>query len=358
MNNFVERIIGDDFLWDAITRSLPAKRRQSGTRFINFNCPMCVRRGETPDRRMRCGIKHNAPGVGVHCFNCGFDTLWQPGELLSRPMRDFLDALGVAPIEIKRLNHRAMSYRSLLTSSPETLALVPHSFVPGFPDERLPRGSESFARLADQGCADPNFLDVVEYLYGRGEDVAGATTYYWTPDPEHRLNRRVIVPFLFEDRVVGWTARAIDPGIAPRYYSHAPANFLFNNRVLSLRQRRYVILVEGVFDALAIDGVGLLGANLNPQQIAWIKGSGATVILLPDRDRRGAQMIDVALHHGWHVAFPALKDGHGRGNWWEPDVKDAADAVRRYGRVWTLMSVIETATDNKIEIGVKRKLLA
>lgn len=355
MSNFVHRIIEDDFLWDTIIRSLPGKQRKSGTRFININCPMCVRRGERADRRMRCGVRHNAPGVGVHCFNCGFKTIWRPGELLSRPMQDFLDSLGVSAIEVKRLNHRAMTYRGMLTSTPETLALVPQTFVPNFVSNSLPPQAQSFARLADQGCADPNFLEVVEYLYSRGEEVSGATNYYWTPSTDHGLNRRVIIPLLFEDRVVGWTARAIDNGTTPKYFSDVPANYLFNNRVLGLRNRRYVILTEGVFDALAIDGVGMLGANLNPQQIAWIKGSGTTVILLPDRDKRGAQMIDVALHHGWRVAFPSLKSGHG--NWWEPDVKDAAEAVKRYGRVWTLMSIIETSTADKIEINVKRKLM-
>lgn len=357
MNKFVERIVNDDFLWDAITRALPAKRKNSGTHFINFNCPMCTSRGESADRRSRCGVKYNAPGVGVHCFNCHFDTKWQPGELLSQHMRDFLTMLGVPPMDVKRLNYRAMSYRKLLSSNDETLALVPQSFTPSFNACSLPPGSESFAKLADAGCMDDDFLDTVEYLYGRGDEVADATTYFWTPDTMHQMNRRVIIPFMFENKIVGWTARAIDPDIKNRYHNHSPANFLFNNHVMNIRGRRYLILVEGIFDALAIDGVGMGGSSLNPQQIAWIKSSGLEVILLPDRDKSGAHMIDTALFHGWRVAFPSLRDGHGFNNWWEPDVKDAAEATRRYGRLWTVMSIIQTATNNKIEIGVKRKLL-
>lgn len=358
MNDFINKIIEDDFLWNAIMQALPTRRRQSGTRFVNINCPVCVSRGETADKRGRCGIKYNAPGVGISCFNCGFKTRWRPGELLSRQMQEFLGALGLAEREVKQINLRALAYRSMFAASPDALALVPQGFTPSFSDVALPPGAESFARLADRGCCDPDFIDAIEYLYGRGDELAGSTTYYWTPDTKHHMNRRVIIPFTFEGRTVGWTARAIDkPSLGPRYQSEVPANYLFNNRVLTMRQRKYVILVEGVLDALAIDGLGLLGANLNQQQIAWINGSGLTPILLPDRDSMGAKTIDLAIQHGWRVAFPALSENHAQNNWWKSDIKDAADATKKYGRIWALTSIIESSTNNKIEIGVKRKIL-
>lgn len=359
MNKLVDRLLGDDFLWNAIVSSLQGKRKRARTGFINVNCPMCLRRGFTQDTRGRCGIKHGGTKIGVNCYNCGFKLRWHPGETLGRSWQDFLCALGMHEIDVKRLNHKALSYRSILEKSPEAMALIPESINPTFEVMRLPEG----ARRMDEWANDPNpsadFVDAISYLYSRGEEVAESQPFYWTPVPgRHRFNRRIIIPFQHEGQIVGYTARAIDQGVS-RYHMEAPANFLFNARAMTLAQRKFVILTEGVLDALAIDAVSTLGAHLNAQQIAWIKSVGKTVIMVPDRDKRGSAMIDLALEQGWHVAFPKThRAGEGIRQWWGPQVKDCADAVKQYGKVWTVLSIIESATKNKLEINIKRKLFA
>jgi hypothetical protein len=49
----------------------------------------------------------------------------------------------------------------------------------------------------------------------------------------------------------------------------------------------------------------------------------------------------------WEVSFPP----------WADDVKDAADAVNKYGRLLTVASIIKHATDNKIKTKVMTKLM-
>jgi predicted RNA-binding Zn-ribbon protein involved in translation (DUF1610 family) len=345
MSSLIDRMIADDFVWVAITDHITGKRKQSGTRFINFNCPMCT------DRRMRCGVKQDNKGIVVSCFNCGFKTIWKPGDLLSRSLREFLSQLGVSEIEIKRLNHKALTYRSMFEKSPEAMAMLP-DFTPSFEPASLPSDARSFEHWANSGCTAEDFIDTVAYVYGRGEEIASATTYYWSPTE----GRKVIIPFSHEGRNVGWSSRVIDANASPRYRTNSPPNFLYNMRSLVATNRVYGILVEGLFDALAIDGVATLGARLNQQQAAWIKSFGKTIILVPDRDARGDDMIAVAKNHGWRVAFPSLKSGSGRDNWWDPDIKDVADAVRRYGRLYTLLSIIETSTKNPVEISLYRKM--
>lgn len=359
MTSFVQRLIHDDFVWVAITNALSGKRRQSSTSFININCPMCVSRGETPDKKQRCGIKRSNY-IGVFCFNCGFRSRWEPGELVSKSMREFLSGIGVSDFDILKLNHKALTYRSMLSSSPEAVALLPDAFVPKFDSMSLPKGARSIQQWAEDGCTDPDFLDVADYLLSRGEAVSRAATYFWTPNKESKyaLNRRVIVPFHFEGKTVGYTCRTVDNNSQQRYYMEAPSNFLFNSRALTISNRKYVILCEGVFDALAVDGVGLLGARLNAQQVAWIKSTGKVPILVPDRDKRGLELIDIAVENNWHVAFPrGLKGTAGDNSWWDADVKDIAEAAKRYGRLWTLLSIVESATNNNMKINVQRKVL-
>lgn len=354
MSSFLDKMLGDNFVFDAITKNHAGPRKRQGGGF-HINCPMCVGRGESADQRMRCGVKPDLGGVVVHCFNCGGKARWKPGETISRNMQGFLRGVGVPDDEVNRLIHKAFSYREMFQTSPTALLHLPDTYQPSFDTVSLPSGARPFAAwLADD--AQPNdFIDAAGYLLGRGDVLASATTYYWTPEPgRHAMNRRVIVPLTYQGRNVGYTARAVDGETRPRYHMESQPNYLFNVEALTAPKRKYAILCEGIFDALAIDAVGLLGARLNPQQIAWIKSFGKEVILVPDRDQRGSALIDIALANNWRVAFPSL-NGIGQ-SWWDDGVKDCADAVRLYGRAWTLLSVIESSTANKLEINLKRKL--
>ena len=111
------------------------------------------------------------------------------------------------------------------------------------------------------------------------------------------------------------------------------------------KDRKFIILVEGQFDALAIDGVSTQGAKLSDQQAYWINDQRKQVIVVPDRDKAGQLMIDLALKHNWMVSIPE----------WDDDVKDANDAVLTYGRLYTVRSIIDNATDNKLRINLARK---
>ena len=74
---------------------------------------------------------------------------------------------------------------------------------------------------------------------------------------------------------------------------------------------------------------------------------GKRIILCPDRDSAGKQLIDQALELGWEVSIPP----------WHADCKDAADAVQKYGRLATVASIIKHASDNKLKTQVKAKML-
>jgi hypothetical protein len=359
MTAYTEKLLSDDFVWDAITTSLHSRKRRASTGFIRFDCPMCIYRGTGADKRGRGGVKHDGAGIGVHCFNCGFRSKFVAGEVMTRSFREFLGAIGIPEEEVQRLNLRAFRNRMAVQRNPVIAESRPAAFVPDWKTSELPSGARLLTEWAAEGCEDPNFLDVVTYLYEtRGHEIADAYSYAWTPEGEnHGMNRRVIIPFLYNGRVVGYTARAIDPDAKQRYHMEAPANFMFNTAALAKPNRRFAIFTEGGFDAIALDGIGLLGAKINAQQIAWIKSFDITPIILPDRDKRGLDLIDMAVANGFHVSFPSLRDGSANQRCWEADVKDAAEATKRYGRLWTLHSVLQSATANKLEINIKRKWL-
>jgi DNA primase len=111
--------------------------------------------------------------------------------------------------------------------------------------------------------------------------------------------------------------------------------------------RKFIILVEGPFDAIAVDGVAVLGSTLNKNQIAWLNAADKEIIVLPDREARNQDLIDCAIEQKWSVSFPN----------WEKNIKDAADASKIYGKLYTIFSVIKFRTNSELQIKMKRQLL-
>ena len=124
------------------------------------------------------------------------------------------------------------------------------------------------------------------------------------------------------------------------------SGYVFNIDKFVDTDREFVVVVEGVFDAILIDGISVLGNGVTAEQAHLIDKLNKRIILCPDRDKAGKELIDKAIELGWEVSFP-----------WSADCKDAPDAVNKYGRLLTLASIVKHASDNKIKNQVKAKML-
>ena len=167
--------------------------------------------------------------------------------------------------------------------------------------------------------------------------------WHWSSEPGYR--DRVIVPFYLENKIVGYTARKIREG-TPKYLTHVSPGYVFNvdNQI---NDRQYVIIVEGQFDAIAVDGVAIGHNEPNDAQIARINQLARTVIVVPDNDKPGAKLIATAIKQGWSVSLPE----------WGDDIKDVADAVKKYGRIYTLFTILQYRETNEIKIKLLKKKL-
>ncbi len=354
MSSVLTKILSDDFMWSAMTGNLRGSKRSSKD-FININCPMCVQRGESADTRHRCGIKRFPNMIFVNCFNCKFKAMYVVGESLSKTFRNFLLSIGLSDTEVKKLNFKAFEYSKFLNG--ERLEDMDNViFTPNFQEKELPPKSKLICDLVEDDEVNEDLIDVLTYLDTRGDVIFNYPNYYWSPE----MPRRFIIPYYFRNKIVGYTGRTIDPSDEKntKYLKSADQeNYLYNNQVLYDHKRKYIILVEGPLDAMSIDGVALLGSTINDNQAQWLNNSGKEIILLGDNDSSGKKLIDKAIEYNWHVAFPRLKDGSGTNNWWELNVKDAAEAAHKYGKLYTIQSILQTKTNNKLEIEIKRKLL-
>jgi hypothetical protein len=353
MSTLLEKMLAEDRVWDTLSSSIIGKTRKTSRGFIRFNCPVCTYSQSRADTKMRCYLKYDNEGIGINCFNCRTKLRYKKGGLLSQGMEQFLSALGVPDQKVKELFFWAWQIKSALKDASPAEQEACSTFHIGFPSMELPKGARPLTELADEGCEDEDFIDVVEYLYSRGEELADSTSFYWTPTTKNNLNRRLIIPFYYDGRIVGWSGRHIDD-VAPKYWNQSPPGYIFNCDIMNLTNRKYLLITEGLLDALSIDCLGLQGNELNEKQLSWINESKQTKIVVPDRDSAGDRLIDMAVLHGWHVAFPR-GSGFGKSEvWWDQSIKDSAEATKTYGRLWTLRSIIATATSNKTTISINR----
>jgi hypothetical protein len=351
-----------NMLHEALIANLPPKTKLVRSGWRHFNAPCCHHRGHSPDTRGRGNLKIDGDGSVVYnCFNCAFKFVFD-GSSVSVGFEQFLNWIGVDRSTIQKIkmevfaknisggNEKAKNYSSIETGSLHF----------DWPTLDLPLGSCNIVdvlRDMEEGkkSIDEDFLNALEYLRRRGKEIFSATDYYWSSNTRNQMNQRIIIPFINsrnnEKKIVGYTARftgsPVPRGVARYYNSEIPSGFLFNNGVAEIESRKFLVLVEGPFDALAIQGVGALGATLNERQIQWLLAQNKQIIVLPDRQEKNQTLIDTALTFGWSVSFPE----------WDREIKDAADACNKYGQVYTITSVLKSFTADPVEIGVRRQLL-
>ena len=322
---------------DKFRTLLPPRAKSSPSGWTSFNAPCCQHRGHSPDTRKRAGIRFDGNGVVYNCFNCKFTTGWQPGSNIGEKMKTLCRWLGASEDTIKEL-----VFEALKTEGDEYQPSA-HQTQLTFEDKPLPEGamplldwvnSEYFKEVSI--LLEP----VISYVVNRGYDPFNGD-FYWSPSPGYE--NRVILPFRWEGRIVGNTARKVVQGNL-KYLSDQHPHFVFNfDR--QTEEQKYIVVCEGPFDALAIGGVALLTNEIADQQSRIINSLGAEVIVIPDQDKAGLVLFDRAAELDWSVAMPN----------WDDDVKDVADAVQRYGKLFVLVDAIKTAQKGVIKINMAKK---
>ena len=343
---------------DAVKQYLPAKRKSGSSGWTSFNAVCCEHNGESRDTRGRGGIITNSNGsVSYSCFNCGFKANYTPGRHLNYKFRKLLSWLGADENSIKRLVIDAIRVKELV--SPDEDSVKPEEEV-SFKPRPLPEGAMSFSEwrtflsLADDHYQVPEHLiKSVDYVSHRGGHLLQRYDFHTTDDTEHNMHKRVIIPCYWKGQLIGSTARTFEEGIKPKYYADYEANYVFNLDKQT-PEKKFVIVVEGPFDAMAVDGVAILGSECSEVQADIIDSLGKEVIVVPDFDIKvikgrsvwaGSKLIDQAIEYGWSVSFPI----------WNTEVKDVSAASEKYGRLFVLKSILEGKQSSRLKIELMRK---
>ena len=310
-----------------IVQYLPAKRKTSSSGWISFNGPCCVHNGESMDKRQRGGLLSSSEGWSYHCFNCNFTASFILGRNLSFKARKLLTWLNVPLEEIERINLESLKHRSIagIIESRQTFDVVADIRF----DERDLGGVEFIT---------PDHTDLWNYLRRRCAPVDYPFMVSATPG----TRSGVIIPFTYNNTMVGSTTRFLDDR-KPVWLNDFQPGYVFGTD-LQHANWQHVIVTEGIFDALSISGLALMHNTVSDAQARLIRSLGKEITVVPDQDLPGMELIDRAVELGWAVSIPA----------WE-DCKDVNDAVIKYGRLATLLTIMQSRETSRIKIEMRRK---
>jgi hypothetical protein len=307
---------------------LPSKRKQTASGWISFNAPCCIHRGDTQDRRQRGGIKPSPDGsFSFHCFNCGYTASFVLGRNLTFKARKLLEWMNVPQEEIERINLESLKHKSIEGLISERQEIVTRLQNIEFEDKDLPANTQPLNEASE------------EYLQNRRIPLDYPFLYKTMPRPG------IVIPFTHNNQVVGHTTRFMDDR-TPKYIQDIQPGYVFGTD-LQKADWQYAIVVEGVFDALSINGLAVLHAEINDAQVRLIRSLGRQVIVVPDQDEPGMRLVDRAVELGWTVSMPE----------WPAGTKDVNDAVIRLGRLGCLLTIMQARETSKIKIELRKKQL-
>jgi DNA primase len=105
--------------------------------------------------------------------------------------------------------------------------------------------------------------------------------------------------------------------------------------------------MEGIFDALCINGLALMHNTISDAQARLIRSLGKEITVVPDYDKAGMDLVDRAIELGWAVSMPD----------WPMGIKDVNDAVIQMGKLATMITIFQARENAKLKIELRKRQL-
>jgi hypothetical protein len=235
-----------------ILQVVPGKKKTTQSGWHSFNAICCHYRGHKADRRSRGGIKFDGENWSYHCFNCGFKCTFTLGRTLTRNTRQLLSYCGMDKDDINKYSLESLQHKDLLDFAKAKREKKKVKFK----EMHLPD-----AELIDEN--NPKHEIYVSYLNKRKIRI-NDYPFMCTPDAEGRQANRVIIPYTYENKIVGHTSRYLDDR-TPKFINEQQQGYVFG---YDLQKPEYevCIVTEGIFDALSINGCALTHNTISEDQ--------------------------------------------------------------------------------------------
>ena len=286
--------------------------------FHSLKCQCCN------DYKVRAGFKFEDGNVVYNCWNCSTTSVFEEfSGKISKKMRGILNAYGIDDTEISGVINTAFFNKKEKENSTITLANLTkvntNTPTVKLPEKSLPLGHDGFYDYQ---------IKLLTYLEKRKIDIE-KFQFFFSLEP--RFIDRIIIPFYRNGNLIYWQARSINPDEKKRY-DNAPVGrdaVMFGIDKLRTYSSAPLFVTEGVFDAMMVDGVALLGSKLNEAKVALLQESSRRLVFVIDKDKNGQHLAEDVLKRGWEIAF--TPDG----------ATDLNNSVQRFGMAYTIYGMMQ-----------------
>lgn len=310
----------EKMLWDLIVNKVHISAEVNV--WHSVKCEICH------DHSPRCGFRYDGTYTKMNCFNCHSSFAYEEHTgNFSRKAKNALAAFGITEADIQEIsaglffNQSQKADKDITLESMRQVSLITPEIK--FPARTMQLGSDGYDAMQEP---------IIEYLLSRKVDPLN---FYFSLDPKHL--RRAIIPFWRDTKLIFWQSRSIDNDVKQRYINPAVSKeaviFGYNN--LFSYSDAPLFVTEGVFDALSIDGICILGSSLNPAKIELLKKSKRRVIFVIDRDKSGSDLGSAVIANGWELTFV------------DPNVEDVNKSIVKYGKIYTVHTLMKNATNKR-----------
>lgn len=291
----------------------------SGLGFEGVKCEVCN------DYKIRGAFKFEEGQVRYNCFNCGAaGNFTEFSGRISKNMRNILGSFGLEDTDISTVVNTAFFNKQEDEETKVSLAsLSKVSTVT--PEIKLPAGA---IKLGESDQHLDTQIEIAKYLEDRRIDTSKYEFYFST---EERFKNRVIIPFFRNNKLIYWQARTIDPNEKKRY-DNAPVgreSVMFNMDLLRQRTDSVLFVVEGVFDAMSLDGIALLGSKITEAKLILLSESIRPLTFVIDKDQNGKALGEKLISAG--MAITVAPEG----------ANDVNESFKKYGSIWTVNELMK-----------------
>lgn len=321
--------------WELIENSVHLNPpTSSGWR--TYKCTQCN------DYTERAAFKHEDTSIYNNCFNCGFKCVHdETSGKISSKFKSLLKSLGISDNQINEASG-SLFFNKQNTPQNVTLETIKPKIVLHTPEIKLP--ALSYPIGVDHSYEIQ--LPLIEYLDSRKIDPI-ALNIHFSLSPKYL--GRIIIPCVRDNKIIYWQARSIDPLEKPKYLSPGlnKEAVMWGYDNLWQDMDKPLFVTEGIFDAAPLNGVALIGSDLNASKLEVLRKCRRRKILVMDKDLNGAKLAELALQEGWEITWPGPT---GRGA-----KLDVNKCVQDYGliyTIWTLMRNTTTPTSVKTVNGL------
>lgn len=303
---------------DLIKQNVRFKGRSKG--WDHCECKLCG------DYKTRASFAFESDKIKYNCFNCGAAQSYKKGStFLSKEFREILNAFLIPDNDIDLVLGKNFFNK-------DTIVLAKKKAESKIADIELPPNCYA---VPDVDPDDVWTIVAKEYLEERGLTLEDHK-WYLSTNLDYR--DRLIIPYYKDGKVIYWQARSFDDNAKKRYINpNVPIEpILFGYEELEKSTTQPLFIMEGVFDAISVGGVSMLGSKLYKQRIdAFTRSRRRKIFVIDKKDKQnnGYKLGLDALKHGWEISFVSGQD-----------TQDVNHSVSKYGKLYTIRNLMENAT--------------